>query len=317
MTKAPRPRSKPLLRDDGKPIQSRPIRKRNKAQAALPFEPMPERVEPCLALLKQKPPSGSNWGWEVKWDGYRLAIHSDSSGVRVLTRGGYDWADRFPEVVKAARNLGPASFIIDGEGVVLDEQGRSDFDALQNSLGAVGRRSGKLVSSNAVLMAFDLLYLDGRDVRGEPYRFRRHMLEEMLKEDAGAIRVSEEIAVDDPLVLLKSACELDLEGIVGKDRNSAYRSGRTGDWVKLKCVQSEAFVIVGYEPSISASGGFSSLLLAAYEGDELRYVGSVGTGFKERAAIGLRAMMDKLKWRNQNRLSRTAASERLYGSNPR
>lgn len=143
MTKPPRhPRSKPLLRADGEPLQSRPIKKRNPAQPALPFDPMPLRVEPALALLKQKPPSGEQWFWEIKWDGYRLAIQAEPAGIRVITRGGYDWANRFPSIVDAARELGPASMILDGEGVVLDAEGRSDFNALQNSLGADGRRSG-------------------------------------------------------------------------------------------------------------------------------------------------------------------------------
>ncbi|TCU02075.1 ATP dependent DNA ligase-like protein [Rhizobium sullae] len=113
------------------------------------------------------------------------------------------------------------------------------------------------------------------------------------------IRLSEEIETDNPAALRDHACRFDLEMIIGKDRNSRYRSGRTGDWVKLKCVQSEPFLIVGYEPSLSARGGFASLLLAAYHGDELRYVGSVGTGFSERAALDLRATMDKLPWRRK------------------
>ena len=297
MTKPPR--SKPLLRDAEKPVRSRAIRKRNKAQPALPFEPMPDRVEPALALLKQKPPTGDKWGWEIKWDGYRLAVHSDASGVRVLTRGGYDWAARFPAIEQAARDLGPTSFILDGEAVVLDEQGRSDFNALQKSLGASGARSGKLISDDAILYAFDLLYLDGRDLRELPYRNRRLMLEEMLSGFEGAIRVSEEVDTDDPGNMLKHACRLGLEGIIGKDRTSPYRSGRTGDWVKVKCVQSEPFLIVGYEPSMSGAGGFASLLLAAYDGDDLRYVGSVGTGFKERVATDLRTMLDKSQWRKK------------------
>ncbi|MGL4094349.1 non-homologous end-joining DNA ligase [Agrobacterium cavarae] len=300
MTKPPRPRSKPLLLDDGKPVRSRRILKRNKKQPALPLDAMPDRVEPALALLKQKPPSDDKWGWEVKWDGYRLAVHADASGVRIITRGGYDWAARFPAIGKAARELGPASFIIDGEGVVLDEQGRSDFNALQKSLGAVGARSGKLIAGNAILYAFDLLYLDGSDLRDLPYRSRRHLLEEMFAGYEGAIRISEEVETDDPGKMLKHACRLGLEGIIGKDRNSPYRSGRTGDWIKLKCVQSEAFMIVGYEPSISAAGGFSSLLLAAYDDvGDLRYVGSVGTGFKERTADDLRSLMDKIAWRKK------------------
>jgi bifunctional non-homologous end joining protein LigD len=149
-------------------------------------------------------------------------------------------------------------------------------------------------------MAFDLIYLDGHDLRGMDYRDRRHLLEELLDGFDGAIRLSEEIETDDPAALLEHACRLGLEGLIGKDRNSRYRSGRTGDWIKLKCVQSEPFLIVGYEPSKSTRGGFGSpLLLAAYQGDNLRYGGSVGTGFKEQAALDLRAMMDKLPWKRK------------------
>lgn len=300
MTKRPLPptRSKPLLRDDGGALQSRPIRKRNKAQPALQFDPMPDRVEPALALLKHKPPAGDQWGYEIKWDGYRIHVHIAPGSVQVLTKGGYDWSHRFPAIVEAARALGPASMILDGEAVMFDEQGRSDFNLLQGSLGAVGRRQGKEVSP-AVMMAFDLLYLDGHDLRRVEYRTRRHLLEDALSgHDDGAIRLSEEIDAD-PVALLEHACRLGLEGIVGKDRESPYRSGRSGDWIKLKCVQSEGFFVVGYEPSIGGRGGFSSILLAAYDGDDLRYVGSVGTGFKERAARDLRGLMDKLTWKRK------------------
>jgi bifunctional non-homologous end joining protein LigD len=182
--------------------------------------------------------------------------------------------------------------IIDGEAVMLDEQGRSDFNLLQSSLGALGRRQGKEISP-AIMMAFDLLYLDGHDLRRVEFRSRRHLLEDALDGQEGAIRISSEIDAD-PQELLDHACRLGLEGIVGKDRESPYRSARTGDWIKLKCVQSEGFFVVGYEPS--SSSPFSSLLLAAYRGDELEYVGSVGTGFKAREAYDLRSMMDRLPW---------------------
>lgn len=105
MTKPPR--SKPLLRETEAPIRSRPRRKRNPAQPQLLFDPMPDRVEPTLAQLKAKPPQGPEWSWEVKWDGYRLAVHIEPQGVRILTRGGHDWTHRFPAIEQAARALGP------------------------------------------------------------------------------------------------------------------------------------------------------------------------------------------------------------------
>lgn len=298
MTKPPRPtRSRPLLRDDSQALQSRPIRKRNPAQPALPLDPMPDRVEPALAVLKQKPPTGVQWAYEIKWDGYRIAVHVEPGGVRVLTRGGFDWSHRFPAIVEAAKALGPATMILDGEAVMLDDQGRSDFNLLQSSLGAVGRKQGKEVSP-ALMYAFDLLYLDGRDLRAVEYKARRHLLEETLRGLDGAIRLSEEVD-HDPVELLDHACRLGLEGIIGKDRGKPYRPGKTGDWVKLKCVQSEGFLVVGYEPSMSARGGFAALLLGAYKGTDLVYVGSVGTGFKERQARDLRSMMDNLAWKRK------------------
>lgn len=295
MTKPPR--SKPLLRTEA-PIRSKPRKKRDPAQPRLQIDPMPSRVEPALALLTTKAPSSGNWGWEVKWDGYRLHVHIEGTRVRIITRGGHDWTNRFPAIAEAAKALGPTTMVIDGEAVVLDDQGRSDFNALQKSLGASGRGGGNRASP-ALLYAFDLLYLDGHDLRSMEYSSRRHLLEDALQDQEGAIRISEEIDAD-PNELLDHACRMGLEGIVGKNQDSAYRSGRTGDWLKLKCVQSDAFMIVGYELSVGLRGGFASLLLAAYEGDQLVYVGSVGTGFKGREADQLRKTMDKAPWKRKS-----------------
>ncbi|MDM9622004.1 ATP-dependent DNA ligase [Rhizobium sp. AC44/96] len=295
MTKPPK--SKPLLRDTDAPIRSKPQRKRNPAQPQLLFDPMPDRVEPALAKVKQRPPRGDQWGWEVKWDGYRLAIHVEPHGIRILTRGGHDWTHRFPDIAEAARALGPATMIIDGEAVVLDAEGRSDFGLLQKSLGASGNKAGNRASA-AMLYAFDLIYLDGHDLRGVEYRSRRHLLEGLLKGQDGAIQISAELDAD-PDVLLEHACRFGLEGIVGKDRDQPYRSGRTGDWVKVKCIESEAFFIVGYEPSTALTGGFASLVVAAYRDDELVHVGNVGTGFKQAETARLRKTLDKLRWKQK------------------
>ena len=292
MTKPPR--SKPLLRDTEAPLRSKPRRKRNPAQPQLLFDPMPDRVEPALAQLKAHPPQGDQWSWELKWDGYRLAIHIEQTGVRILTRGGHDWTHRFPAIEQAARALGPATMIIDGEAVVLDDEGRPDFGLLQKSLGASGKTAGNR-ASDAILYAFDLIYLDGHDLRNAEYRSRRHLLEDTLKGHDGAIRLSETIDAN-PAILLEHVGSLGLEGIVGKQLDQPYRSGRTGDWVKIKCVKSEAFMVVGYEPSTASPDGFGSLVLAAYRGDELVHVGNVGTGFKQAEMNRLRKMIDRLRW---------------------
>ncbi|MBY4613642.1 non-homologous end-joining DNA ligase [Rhizobium redzepovicii] len=292
MTKPPRKPSQPLLGDVDAPIRSRARRRRDPAQSQLLLDPMPARIEPCLALLKRRPPKGPQWTYEVKWDGYRVAVHIEPSGVRILTRGGHDWTERFPAILAEARRLPVSTAILDGEAVVLDVEGRSDFGMLQQSLGG---RGGKRTSRDAIFMAFDLLYFDGHDLTGTELVSRRHLLEGLVPPDGEeAIRLSEEIDADGEK-LLRIACDHGLEGIIAKDRNSPYRSGRLGDWVKIKCVQSDGFLIVGYEKSTASFGGIGRLLLAAHKGNELVYVGGVGTGFNERSATELREQMDKLK----------------------
>ncbi|WP_037088549.1 non-homologous end-joining DNA ligase [Neorhizobium vignae] len=294
MTKRPRKPSTPLLIDENAPLQSRPVKRRDPKQPHLPFDPMPERVEPCLALLKSRPPHGDEWSYEIKWDGYRLAVHIEPAGVRIITRGGHDWTHRFPAIADAARALSPTTMILDGEAVVLDEQGRSDFGLLQNSLGASGKAGGELPSRNSILYAFDLLYLDGHDLRGLEYAARRHLLEDALDGQGDAIRISEEFDAD-PDALLAHAYRLGLEGIIAKHRDRPYRSGRTGDWLKIKCIQSDSFAIIGYEPSTALPGAIASLLLGARYRDGYKYVGSVGTGFKHDVARSLKKQLDKLK----------------------
>ncbi|TBB72074.1 non-homologous end-joining DNA ligase [Rhizobium ruizarguesonis] len=288
MTKPPTP--KPLLQNGDKPVRSRPRKPRDPTQPNLPFDPMPARIEPCLALLKSKPPKGDEWVFEIKWDGYRLSVHIEPTGVRILTRGGHDWTDRFPGIKQAAFRLPVGTAILDGEAVVLDEQGRPDFGLLQQSLGG---RGGNKSSSDTILFAFDLLYFDGHDLTRMDLSERRHILEDLMEGAAGAIRLSEKIDADGDQ-LLASACEHGLEGIIAKRRDAPYRSGRLGDWVKIKCIQSDSFFIVGWEKSMAARGQIGSLLLAARKGDHLIYVGSVGTGFKERDVLQLRNMMDKI-----------------------
>jgi bifunctional non-homologous end joining protein LigD len=250
---------------------------------------MPERVEPCLALLAAKPPSGDDWAFEVKWDGYRLAVHVERDRVRIITRGGHDWTTRFPTIAHDAHELAVHSAILDGEAVVLDERGASDFGALQKALGG---RGGKQSAASAILYAFDLLYLDGRDLRALPLSERRDILEALLPPHT-SIRLSEEVNAEGA-PFLQLACEMGLEGIIAKRRSAPYRSGRGGEWLKIKCIQSEGFVIVGYEPSAVALGGIGRLLLAARKGDALVYVGGVGTGFTHASATALRKQMDQI-----------------------
>lgn len=293
MAKIPKsPRPQQLRTEPNAPIRGPLPTVRDPRQPHLPLDPMPDRIEPCLALLAKTPPTGSDWAFEVKWDGYRLAVHVEPSGVRILTRGGHDWTHRFPGIATAAKRLDVSTAILDGEAVVLDEQGRSDFNRLTASLGG---RGGKRASTETLIYAFDLLYLDGIDVSGMALSERRHLLEDLLEgRPLDEIRLSEEIEADGA-ALLKSGCQHGLEGIIAKHRDRPYRPGRKGDWLKIKCVQSESFVVIGYEPSTAMRGAIASLLLAAKRGDELVYVGSVGTGFTDQGARDLKTQLEGMK----------------------
>jgi bifunctional non-homologous end joining protein LigD len=254
-----------------------------------PPAPMPERVEPCLPTLVPKAPSGDDWLHEVKWDGYRIAVHIEGQTVTVLTRGGFDWTGRFPRIVAAARELGVAIAIIDGEACVLDEKGLPSFGALQAEL-------ARGAAPTAALCAFDLAYLDGRDLRELPLEERREALGELIdKQKPGAILFSEAIAGDGPDVY-HHACGLGLEGIVSKRRGSPYRSGRRREWLKTKCTLRDEFVVVGYQPSEAMGGQLGKLRVAwRDEAGELHFAGGVGTGFTARIADALVRRLESLR----------------------
>ncbi|RWJ21151.1 MAG: ATP-dependent DNA ligase [Mesorhizobium sp.] len=253
-----------------------------------PPDPMPARIEPCVAMLVDKPPKGPQWVFEVKWDGYRLAIHVEPGRVRVITRGGYDWTRRFAAIAAAARQLGHESLILDGEAVVLDEKGRSDFGALQRAL---GRKPSLHDPREILFFAFDLLYLDGHDLRRQPLRQRRRLLEQIVAGREGVIRLSEEVEADGD-EFYRIACEHGLEGIIAKHRDKTYHSGRGDWWQKITCKRRDSFVIVGYEPSEAMPGALGRLLLGARKGDGLVYVGGVGTGFTHEMSTELRKLLE-------------------------
>ncbi len=256
--------------------------------AALP-EPMPRRVDPCVATLVDKPPKGPEWAFEVKWDGYRLAVHVEPGEVRAITRGGYDWTKKFGAIVAEARELGHTSMILDGEAVVLDEHGRSDFGLLQR---AVGKKPSLHDAGEIIFFAFDILYLDGQDLRMMPLAERRQLLEPIVAGRTGAIRFSEEVHADGA-AFFRAACELGLEGIIAKRRDKPYRSGRRPEWLKIKCVRRDTFAIIGYEPS-SVPGAIGRLLLGALKGGDLVYVGGCGTGWNNKESVALRELLNAI-----------------------
>jgi bifunctional non-homologous end joining protein LigD len=171
-------------------------------------------------MLVERPPRGSSWRHEIKWDGYRISIVIDTGKVKVRTRRGLDWSEKFPAIAASAARLKCQNAIIDGEAVVLDEKGRPNFSALQGSIASDGKA--------IVAYVFDLLFLDGTDLRHLPLSERRQALEKVVGKSAGAILLSEQVATDGA-EFFKASCAHGLEGIVSKRIDLPYRSGKRGD----------------------------------------------------------------------------------------
>ncbi|ABO59778.1 ATP-dependent DNA ligase LigD polymerase module / ATP-dependent DNA ligase LigD phosphoesterase module (plasmid) [Burkholderia vietnamiensis G4] len=246
---------------------------------------MPAVVAPQLAVLARRPPSTGDWCWEIKFDGFRLMCRLEDGRARLFTRGGHDWASKMPVLARAIETLPVETVWLDGEVVVLNDSGLPDFNALQN---AFDRRS----TSELTYFAFDILFLNGRDLRALSLRERREALVPLIEDvQSDRIRISDSFT-DDPNSLLASACRMRLEGIMGKRLDSPYRSGRSTDWIKLKCFQKQEFVVGGVTRNAGARSGIRSLMIGVHEPDgSLRYAGTVKAELRptQRAELEQRA----------------------------
>ncbi|MGN6549094.1 MAG: DNA ligase D [Pararhizobium sp.] len=264
---------------------------------------MPDFVPPSLATLKTKPPAGSRWLHEIKFDGYRLQAHVADGTAQLLTRRGLDWTKRFGRAVAGALEALPVgNAIIDGELVVENAHGASDFSALQADL-SEGR------TDRFVFYAFDLLFLDGYDLQAAPLEARKKALEALVQDQAGVLRFSAAFEAEGDIVL-RHACRLSLEGVVSKVRDGPYRSGRGNDWIKSKCTERQEFVVAGYVPSTTIAKAIGSLVLGYYEKGELVHAGRVGTGYSGEVAKDLYQRLEALKRKTSpfaKRLSADAA----------
>ena len=231
----------------------------------------PAFVSPSLCERADHPPDGDDYLYEMKYDGYRMQLAVGDT-IHLWTRSGLDWTTKFGPIVAAARSLTCASAFIDGEVVVLDTRGLSDFPALVGALEA-GR-------AHAILfMAFDLLACDGVDGRALPLVERKAQLATLLTGAPPALRYASHIVGDGARVFEKAAAS-GAEGLIAKKASSPYRSGRTSDWLKIKAYPRDDVLIIGYMPAQPA--GFRSLLAATPADDGLRYVGRIGTGYAAR-----------------------------------
>ncbi len=248
--------------------------------------PMPKDITPQLATLAEKLPSGKEWFFEIKWDGIRSLCFLRKGQLSLLSRNGTSLTDQFPELEQATRSLHAEEAILDGEIVVFDEHGRSDFQSLQPR---IMLNKLKQTRSDAVLILFDLLYLDGYDLRNVPLAERVKLLGTVV-EESPIVRLSTQ-SQGNGKVLLDFAKKHGLEGIMAKDGLSIYEGRRTTIWRKIKLVQEQDCVICGYTKEKRET--FASLILGVYRDGELVYVGNVGTGFDSAQQKRLRTLMDQ------------------------
>ncbi|MCG2643135.1 MULTISPECIES: non-homologous end-joining DNA ligase [Bradyrhizobium] len=254
--------------------------------------PFPGFVEPALASSIEKVPSGARWIHEIKFDGYRVQVQLANEAVRVFTRRGHDWTNRFKKVADDAWHIKAGSAIVDGEIVVPAADGTTDFSVLQNEL------KGK--STSIVLVAFDLLYVNGRDLRKLPLFQRKTELKKII--DGTEIQFSESFELEGADIFAH-ACKIGLEGIVSKVRDSAYASGRGNNWVKKTCAQRETLTIAGFALD---EGKWDGIYLGRRKGDDLVYAGKVDHGFDKVSAAELQKRLKPLIRKTQPYAKRIA-----------
>ena len=253
---------------------------------------LPKKPSPQLATAVKRPPDGEGWIFEPKLDGYRVLVRVENGDVTVLTRRGNDWSTEFRAIADATSKLPCRTALIDGEAVVYDSNGITSFQRLQNAL--------KGDSSQIALVAFDLLHLDGWDLTRTPLLERKALLERLLEAAPAALRYGEHVT-QDGAKFFAAACKLGLEGIVAKRASDPYREGeRTRSWLKVKCLQRQEFVIVGFTNPGGSRTAFGALLVATRDEPKapLRYAGKVGTGFDERTLKRLHALLKPLERRD-------------------
>jgi len=241
---------------------------------------VPRKIGLELATLAEQIPVGEDWIFEKKYDGYRIVLRKDGENIQLLTRNDKDWTERYPSIEEDALGLKADSVILDGE-IIVEQEGKSDFQALQNVLKTKDY-------SGLRYYVFDLLYLDGEDLRKFPLSERKAKLKTLL-----TISPTEQILYSTHFTgngekLLEQVCSKGEEGIIAKDINSIYIGKRTKDWLKVKCSRRQEFVIGGYTPVDSEEKeGIGALFLGVYEEDALIYTGKVGTGFSNEERIKL------------------------------
>jgi bifunctional non-homologous end joining protein LigD len=240
----------------------------------------PLRFSPMLASVSDEPFSRPNWVFEEKYDGVRLIAYKDGANVSMISRNAIDRARNYPEIVAAIRKLKAKTLVLDGEVVIFDPKKISRFQLLQQSKG------------HPQYVAFDCLYVNGKDLRKEALSARRTMLERIVK-PSKVISLSARLA-DDGLKAFQIASRRGLEGLIAKNLDSTYFEGRSSQWLKVKVHQEDEFIIGGYTEPSGARRYFGALLLGGFVKGKLLFVGKVGTGFDEKTLASLHRQMQPL-----------------------
>jgi bifunctional non-homologous end joining protein LigD len=247
-------------------------------------DPIPHPKALMLATLVAEPFDDPQWLFEIKWDGYRALCTIEEKKFSLVSRNGLDMLRRFPDLKELADAFASVPVVVDGEIVSLDAKGRSEFQRLQD----FQRRPVGLTYA-----AFDLLYADGTDLRSTPLEERKALLERLIRDDSIVLYSKHVLGRGE--ALFKRACDEKLEGIIGKKRDSSYQERRSRDWVKIKTGHEQEFVVGGWTEPKGSRRGFGALLLGVHYGKELRYVGSVGTGFSVKLLDELYARLRKIQ----------------------
>ncbi|HTV74175.1 MAG TPA: non-homologous end-joining DNA ligase [Candidatus Acidoferrales bacterium] len=276
-------------------------------------QPLPTDLAPMLATLVAEPFDDPQWLFELKWDGYRAIVIIDhDETLHVVSRKGNDFLTKFPELKTLPDAFSERPLIVDGEIVVLDAQGRPSFQALQERLDRFGRRG--LSKEPITLVVFDVLYGNGRDVREEPLERRKAMLEELLTGE-GAVMLSKHV-VGEGKRLFSLAQAKGLEGIIGKRRDSVYVGSRSRDWVKIKTQRRQEVVIGGWTEARGSRSHFGALIAGVYDGENLVYAGSVGTGFDRELLASIAKKLGRLERKTTPFVSEPKTATRAHWVTP-
>jgi bifunctional non-homologous end joining protein LigD len=235
-------------------------------------------------LVAELPPNPKHWSFELKWDGYRILALKSEKDVRLISRRGQDWTEDFRPIAAAVAKLGSTACVIDGELCALDANGVPSFQLLQQ------RQRGQ---AQFVFAVFDLLWIDGEDLRDQPLEVRRARLTAVVGAAKGSPIVLSEPLEGDPAELLARARKHGIEGLIAKQKGSKYSGARAGTWLKIKCKRRQEFAIGGYLPLLGHTDAVGGLVLALHDDEGFLFAGKVGTGFGEKERYELAKLLDE------------------------